>query len=155
MLNMGYTKLMEVVLFLAWEIGVPLLFVALMHYKLSSYPEPLPRSEETRKGILETLILWAVMTALFAWIIFSGLVGSDTEVTVGLLTKIIFITFPVFVVVPALYFRMVKKWSLRDFGLLMPLSGKRPIIIFAVAILALAGALPLMNSDFVPVISNP
>jgi len=148
---MALNDILQVLGFLAMEIALPLGFVALMHYKLSKYPKPLPLEKDKRKVIWETLVLWALVTIVFAVIIFSGFVGETTERTPAVMLQLILLTAPVFFIVPLLYMRLVKKWNSKDLGFRRPETNTRAVIIFAVFIFALAGALPLLNSSFAPV----
>jgi len=147
---MALNEILQVFGFLFMEVVLPLSFVAIMHYKLGKYPKPLSLERNKPIIIWETLILWALLTATFSAIIFSGFVGETTDKTSSLMLQLIFITAPVFFLIPVLYMRLVKKWTLRDFGFRKPLPNNRAIIIFAVFIFSLAGVLPLLNSDFVP-----
>ncbi|MFC2154760.1 hypothetical protein ACFLRC_04700, partial [Candidatus Altiarchaeota archaeon] len=127
------------------EIGLPLGFVALMHYKLGKYPQSLPSEGDKQKVIWETLILWALLTIVFAVIIFSGFVGKGEKPTPSVMLQLILFTAPFYVLIPVAYLALVKKWTLRDFGLRHPVPNSRAVIIFAVFIFALSGALPLLN----------
>lgn len=142
---------MQIIQFLAIEIVIPLGFVALMHFKLSSYPQPLPLEENKRKGIWETLIIWALLVIVTTAIIISGFVGINTEPTPSIMLQLILITAAPYVLIPVLYLRKVKKWTLQDFGFRKPVPNSRAVIIFAVIIFAFSGALPLLNSDFTPI----
>ena len=79
---MDSATIVQVIMFLAMELGVPLIFVALMHYKLGKYPQALTLEENKQKGIIETLVMWALLTLIFVFIIFSGFFrnneGSNT-----------------------------------------------------------------------------
>lgn len=46
--------------------------------------------------------------------------------------------------------RLVKKWTLNDFGFRKPVPNSWTIILFVVILFAFAGALPLSNSNFTP-----
>jgi membrane protease YdiL (CAAX protease family) len=142
---------MEILQLVAFEIALPLGFVALFHFILSKYPEPLPIEQNKQRGIWESLILWALVNIVFSAIILSGFVGETTERTPALMLQIILITAVPFALIPGLYLRLVKNWTLSDFGFRMPERNSRAIVIVGILIFALAGALPLLDSDFVPV----
>lgn len=142
---------MEILLFLVMEIGLPLGFVALMHFKLSKYPKPFPLEENKRKGILETLILWALTLIALTVIVFSSFAEKMADPTAGTLLQFILITAIPYILIPVWYLRTIKKWTLQDFGFRKPVAKTRAIIIFAVILFVIAGGvLPLLNSDFAP-----
>lgn len=141
---------MEILLLLIMEIGLPLGFVALMHFKLSKYQKPLTLEENKRKGIWETLILWALSLIVLTVIVFSSLAEKMADPTAGTLLQFILITAIPYILIPAWYLRTIKKWTLQDFGFRKPVAKTGAIIIFAVILFVIAGALPLLNSSFVP-----
>jgi len=148
---MEATNIMEIIQFLAIEIVIPLGIVALMHFKIGKYPEALPLEENKRKGIWETLIFWALVTIFVIAIIISGFVEKMADPTAGVLLQFILIMAIPYVLIPVSYLRLVKKWTLRNFGFRKPVPGSRAIIIFAVILFVVAGgALPLLNSGFTP-----
>jgi membrane protease YdiL (CAAX protease family) len=53
--------------------------------------------------------------------------------------------------VPVFYLVRVKKWTLRDFGFRRPVPNSRAIIIVALLVFGIAGALPLLDSGFTPI----
>ena len=142
---------MEIIQVLALEIAIPLGIVALLHFKMSKYPEPLPLEENKRKGIWETLIIWALSVIVLTVIIFSDFAEKMAAPTPGILLQFILITAVPYILIPVLYLRLVKKWTLQDFGFRKPVPNSRAVIIFGVIIFAIAGALPLLNSGFTPI----
>ncbi len=141
---------MEIIQFLAFEIAIPLGIVALLHFKMSKYPEPLPLEENKRKGIWETLIIWALSVIVLTVIIFSDFAERMADPTPGILLLFILITAVPYILVPVLYLRLVKKWTLKDFGVRKPVPNSRAVIILAAIVFAIAVALPLLNSGFTP-----
>ena len=141
---------MEIIQFLALEIALPLGIVALLHFKMSKYPEPLPLEENKRKGIWGTLIIWALSVIVLTVIIFSDFAERMADPTPGILLLFILITAVPYILIPVLYLRLVKKWTLKDFGFRKPVPNSRAVIIFTVIVFAISGALPLLNSDFTP-----
>ncbi len=141
---------MEIIQFLALEIAIPLGIVALLHFKMSKYPEPLPLEENKRKGIWETLIIWALSVIVLTVIIFSDFAERMADPTLGILLLFILITAVPYILIPVLYLRLVKKWTLKDFGFRKPVPNSRAVIILAAIVFAIAVALPLLNSDFTP-----
>jgi len=141
---------MEIIQFLLLEIAIPLGLVALMHFRFVKYPDPPPPEENRRRGYLETLILWALVVLFTVAVIFSGFVEKMADPTPGVLLQFILIMAVPYIVIPVSYLRLVRKWTLRDFGFRRPVEGSRSIIIFSIALFALAGALPLLNSAFTP-----
>jgi membrane protease YdiL (CAAX protease family) len=141
---------MEIIQFLALEIALPLGIVALLHFKMSKYPEPLPLEENKRKGIWETLIIWALSVIVLTVIIFSDFAERMADPTPGILLLFILITAVPYILIPVLYLRLVKKWTLKDFGFRKPVPNSRAVIILAAIVFAIAVALPLLNSGFTP-----
>jgi membrane protease YdiL (CAAX protease family) len=70
--------------------------------------------------------------------------------TPSILLQFVLITAIPYILIPVLYLRLVKKWTLEDFGFRKPVSNSRAVIIFAVIVFAISGALPLLNSGFTP-----
>ena len=114
---------MEIIQILALQIGLPLGFVALLHFIIGKYPQPLPIEENKWKGIWETLIIWALSVIIVTMIIFSGLAekigGTETP---GILIQFILITAVPYILVPVSYLTLVKKWALKDFGFRLPIA---------------------------------
>ncbi|MFC1787326.1 CPBP family intramembrane glutamic endopeptidase [Halobacteriota archaeon] len=147
---MDPNTILQIILFLAMEIALPLGFVALMHYKLGKYPKPLPLEKNKRKGILEALIFLVLSFIVVTILMFTSLFEKMADPTPGALLQFILITAIPYILIPVLYLRFVKKWTLKDFGFRKPVPKTRAIMIFAVILFAIAGALPLLNSDFTP-----
>ena len=142
---------MQIVQFLFIEIALPLAIVALMHFKLGNYPQPLLFEGKKWKGIWEALVIWVLPTILITLIALSTFVEKMADPTVGTLLQFIAITAIPYIVLPVLYLRLVKKWTLQDFGFRLPIPSSWPIILFAVILFAIAGGLPLLNSGFAPI----
>jgi membrane protease YdiL (CAAX protease family) len=143
---------MEIILFLALEIALPLGLVALIHFKIGKYPQALPLEENKWRGIWETLIIWLLSVIVITVIVFSGFAEKvvDAE-TPSILLQFIFITAVPYILVPVLYLGLVKKWTLKDFGFRLPAPNSQAIIIFGVILFSIVGGLPLLNSDYVPI----
>lgn len=143
---------MEAILFLALEIGLPLVLVALLHFKIGTYPESMCIEGGANKGLWETLAIWALSVAVVTVIIFSGLgERMQVEQTPGLLVQFILITAVPYVLVPVSYLVLVNHWTLKDFGFRAPLPNSRAVIIFGVILFSVAGGSPLLNSNYVPI----
>jgi len=141
---------MQILQLLVLDIVIPLAIVALMHFKLGKYPEPLPLEENKRKGVLETLMFWVLIVIFTIAIILLGFGEKMADPTPTVLLQLILILAIPYVLIPVLYLRLVKKWTVQDFGFRKPVPGSRSIIIFALIIFALAGILPLIDSGFTP-----
>jgi membrane protease YdiL (CAAX protease family) len=141
---------MEIIQLLLLEIVIPLGVVVLIHFRFIDYPEPLPLEENRRRGYLETFVLLALAVLFIIAIIFSDLVEKMADPTPIVLLQFILVMAIPYVLIPVLYLKLVRKWTLRDFGFRKPVEGSRSIIIFSIALFALAGALPLVNSAFTP-----
>jgi hypothetical protein len=115
----------------------------------------LPLEENKWKGICETLIIWALSAIGITMIIFSGfsqkMIAAETP---GILLQFIYITAVPYILVPMLYLRRVKKWTMNDFGFRLPALNSQAVIMFGVILFSIAGGLPLSNSNYVP-ISTP
>ena len=96
-----------------------------MHYKLGKYPQALTLEENKQKGIIETLVMWALLTLIFVFIIFSGFFEITKGPTPSSMLQILLITAPFYFVIPVLYLHQVKKWALIDFGFSKPLPNSR------------------------------
>ncbi|MFC1561509.1 lysostaphin resistance A-like protein [candidate division KSB1 bacterium] len=142
---------MQIIQFLAIEIAIPLGIVALLHFKIGNYPQSLPLEENKWKGIWETLIIWALSVIVLTMIIFSNSAEKMADPTLGTLLQFILITAVPYILIPVLYLRLVKKWTLKDFGFRKTAPNSRAVIIFAVILFAIAGTLPLLNSGFSPI----
>jgi membrane protease YdiL (CAAX protease family) len=140
----------EFIQFLALDIALPLGIVALLHFKLGKYPQPLPLEGNKLKGIWETLLIWILSFIVLTAIVFSSLAEKMADPTPGILLQFILITAVPYILIPVLYLRLVKKWTLQDFGFRKPVPNSRVIIIFGVILFAIAGSLPLFNSDYAP-----
>jgi membrane protease YdiL (CAAX protease family) len=142
---------MEFMQFLAIEIAIPLGIVALLHFKMSKYPKPLPLEDNKQKGIVETLVIWALLVIVTTAMIFVlDFAEKMADPTPSILLQFVLITAIPYILIPVLYLRLVKKWTLEDFGFRKPVSNSRAVIIFAVIVFAISGALPLLNSGFTP-----
>jgi membrane protease YdiL (CAAX protease family) len=141
---------MDIIQLIVMKLVLPLGIVALMHFKLSAYPQALPIEANTRRGILETLIMWAISVAVLTAIVFSDFAAKMDAPSAGTLLQFVLITAVPYVLIPVVYLGLVKNWTLEDYGFRKPLPGSRAIIIFSVLLFALSGALPLMNSGFSP-----
>ncbi len=141
---------MEFIQFLAIEIVIPLGIVTLLHFKIGNYPQHLPLEGNKRKGIWETLIILALPVIVTTMMIFSDFTEEMADPTPGILLQFILITAVPYILVPVSYLRFVKKWTPKDLGFRKPVPNSRAVIVFAVIVFAISGALPLLNSDFTP-----
>jgi membrane protease YdiL (CAAX protease family) len=118
---------------------------------MSKYPKPLPLEGNKQKGILETLVIWALLVIVSTAMIFVlDFAEKMADPTPSILLQFVLITAIPYILIPVLYLRLVKKWTLEDFGFRKPVSNSRAVIIFAVIVFAISGALPLLNSGFTP-----
>ena len=81
---------MQIIQFLIMEIALPLGIVALMHFKLGKYPQPLPLEKNKRKGIWETLIIWVLPVIVITMIALSDFVEKMADPTPSILLQFIF-----------------------------------------------------------------
>lgn len=141
---------LQIIQFLAIENAIPLGMVALLHFKIGNYPQPLPLEGNKRKGIWETLIIWALLITVINMIVFSDFAEKMANPTPGILLQFILITGVPYLLIPVLYFSLVKKWTLKDFGFRKPVPYSLAVIIFAVIIHAIYGTLPILAPGFSP-----
>jgi membrane protease YdiL (CAAX protease family) len=131
---------------LVMEFVLPFAIIAVMYFWLGRFPEPYPKSKNTRREIAEVLGLWLlVFVALTAFMLslpadaFEGMPSNSL-----LLSNIAYMIFPL-VIVPFFYVVYVQKWTRADLGIRMPRAW--PLAIFAVALFALSGLLPFLSGQ--------
>jgi membrane protease YdiL (CAAX protease family) len=129
---------------LVMEVVLPFTVIAVMYFWLGGFPEPYPKSKNSRREIAEVLGLWLLaFVALIAFMLslpadaFEGLPSNSL-----LLSNIAYMIFP-FVIVPLFYVVYVQKWTLADLGIRMPRAW--PTVIFATLLFGLTGLLPLLS----------
>lgn len=132
--------------FLIFEIGLPAAVIALMHFWFGLYPQPYPKSINKRREVIEVLALWMFAFIVFNMFLFSlppetfqGIPSSSV-----LISNIAVMILP-FVIVPFLYVVYVQKWGRANLGFRMPRAW--PLVIFAVALFALIGLLPMLSGQ--------
>ncbi len=141
---------METLEFLAYKLAFPLGVVALFHFVLNKYPDPLPRDENSKKGIRESILICVIFAVFLLGVVFSPLLeGMANPTPLTLITFIAIMALP-YIVIPVLYIRSKYKWSLRDYGFRMPLPNTKAIIIFAIIFFVITGLKPLLEDDFTP-----
>lgn len=130
-------------------IGVFIGSVILLHYRLSSYPTPLPKSGDSRREILETIAFWGIQVVYVMLFIYMLPPSALTNVTPRLgLTRSMLGLIPE-VLVPVSYVLLMKKWALKDLGFTKP--GAPSVIIFALILFGIGGGvLPLLDPSFEP-----
>jgi membrane protease YdiL (CAAX protease family) len=146
---MPSAELSQILQFLILELGIPLGLVLLFHFKIGKYPTPLPVSEDRKKEILETLVIWAIPVIFLNIIIFSSFAERLAASTPGALGLFVLMTMVPYIAIPVSYLVFIKKWTAKDFGFSKP---REPAVIIAgVALFAFFGTFPLSNSTFTPI----
>ena len=100
---------------------VQIAIVLLLHFVIGKYPEPLPPSENRRREIIETLVMWVlafVVVTLF--IILAVPKEALADPPPGLIVQRILVGIPFELVVPLLFVVLVKKWTAKDMGFAWP-----------------------------------
>jgi len=141
---------METIQFLAYKLAFPIGVVALFHFVLNKYPTPLPRDEDKKKGIIESIAIGAIFMAFLLGVVFSPLLEKMANPTPGVLLVFIAIMAVPYILIPVTYIQSKYKWSWKDYGFRMPLPQKKSIITFAFIFLVLTGLKPLFGDDFTP-----
>lgn len=128
-------------------IGVFIVSVLLLHYKLAPYPTSFPRSEDRRREILEALAFWGIQVVYVILFIYMVPPSALTNVTprLGLIRSLLGLIPEV--LVPVSYVLLIQKWTLKDLGFAKP---KAPYItLFALILFGVGGGvLPLLDSSF-------
>ncbi len=74
---------MDIIQFLLLEIALPLGIVALLHFKIGTYPQSLSLEGNKRQGIWEVLIFWALLmivsTGMIALLGFAEKMATPTQ----------------------------------------------------------------------------
>ena len=130
------------------KVVLPLVVVALIHFLFGKYPKPFPLSSNRKREIWETLIIWAIPTIMIDIIVFTDLADQMAEPTLRVLTIFTLIMIIPYIVLPVIYQKYVKKWTMKDFGFVKP--QRRGVVIFAIAFFVIGGVLPLLDAGFKP-----
>ncbi|MBA7470585.1 hypothetical protein ES707_05872 [subsurface metagenome] len=145
---MQSVELSQILKLLMLNVGFPLGVAALLHFKLDKYPKPLPLSKDRKREIWETLVIWVIPTITITFIIFSSFAEQMENPTPKTLITFSLITMVPYLVIPVLYLKLVKKWTLKDFGFSKPRAPA--VVIFAIVFFVGGGMLPLLSSSFKP-----
>ncbi|MBA7480140.1 hypothetical protein ES707_15586 [subsurface metagenome] len=124
-----------------FELLLIIVVLLLLHFVIGKYPEPLPRSENPRREIWETLGLWGLIvlaTTIAVFVTPLELIIDKTVVS-ELLGNLAL--FPFWVLIPLLYVTRVNKWTAKDMGFTKPRS--LFVFIFALLLFGYAGTEPL------------
>jgi membrane protease YdiL (CAAX protease family) len=114
-----------------------------LHKKIGEYPEPLATSENPKRDIRESLLLWSIMfviASVFAFIVYtSGLFELSDPYSLVLMTSwVVVYTIPG-LVIPLLFVLFVNRWNAReDLGLTTKIHQSRVwvyVIVFQVILI--------------------
>ncbi len=128
------------------KVVLPLIVIVIIHFLFGRYPKPFPLSINRKREIWETLILWLIPTIIVDIIVFTDLADQMAEPTLRVLVIFILIMIIPYIILPVLYQKYVKKWTIKDFGFVKP--QRRGVVIFAIAFFTIGGILPLLDSGF-------
>lgn len=128
------------------KVILPLIFVTLVHFLFGRYPKQFPQSINRKREIWETIILWAIPTIAINIIVFTDLADQMAEPTLKVLIIFILIMIVPYIVLPVIYQKYIKKWTIKDFGFVKP--QRRGVVIFTIAFFVVGGLIPLMDSGF-------
>ncbi len=128
------------------KVVLPIIFVIIVHFLFGRYPESFPLSKSRKREIWETLILWAIPTITVNIIVFTDLADQMAEPTLKVLITFILIMIVPYIVLPVIYQKYVKGWTLKDFGFVKP--QRRGVVIFTIAFFVIGGLMPLMDPGF-------
>ena len=130
---------MDILIGLTMMIFLPLAVVAVMHRWIGSYPEPYPESNDKRRELVEVIVLWLLAGAASTFYIFR-LSAADLESPTAAvqLGHVAYAIVP-FLILPLAYVVLMKKWTLRDLGFVLPRS--RTMVIFALLFFGLPDVL--------------
>ncbi len=130
------------------KIGLTIGIFLLLHFGLSKYPTPLPRSVDRKREIWEALALWAVLVIALT---IAVLIIPQSELiapTFGVVAITNLALSPFWILIPLFIVLGVNKWTSKDLGFSMPKS--RPVLIFSIGVMALIGALAFFEPGFRP-----
>jgi len=136
------------------QIGTLLLIVWLLHAKIGDYPEPLPLSEDPKREIIETLLLWVIFFAFLiidVIIIFAFFESqlSNRYSMEPLLVVTLLNTVPG-LIIGSLFVIRVNGWNIKDLGLTTQILNKN-VWIFAILITIIINVVSLMFVSPTPV----
>ena len=138
--------------FLALQIALPIVLVALLHFKIGKYPQQSYVEEDKQNGIWETLLIWLLSVVVMTIIIISDFAEKVVNAeTPSVLLQFVLLTSVPYILVPVLYLGLEKKWTLRDFGFRLPVPNSNAVIVFGVILFSISGSLPLLDSNYVPI----
>ena len=125
------------------EFVVPIAVIAVMYFWLGRFPEPYPKSKNSRREIAEVLGLWLlafiVMIAFMVSLPADAFKGMPSNSL--LFSNIAYMILPL-VIVPFFYVVYVQKWNRFDLGIRTPRAWL--MVIFATLLFALAGLAPYL-----------
>lgn len=128
--------------------GINLGIFLLLHFVIGRYPDPLPRSPDRRREILEAIGLWVIVVVA---VTIAVLLIPDRELTnpsFGVVFKSNLLLSPFWIVFPLVVVLFRNKWSLMDLGFSRPRS--MSVTIFAISIMVALGILQFIDPGFEP-----
>lgn len=108
--------MMEIVQYLAINIIAPLGLIALLHFKIGRYPLPVLLGEDKRQAVIEVLVFFALSAIFVAVLMAAGWLEKMQAPTAETLVQFVLMAVFPYVLIPALYMKLVHKWTLKDFG---------------------------------------
>ena len=123
------------------KLVITIVIFFVLHRWIGKYPTPLPLSKSRKTEILETIALWAfslVVVTIFLLSRTPSELATPSNELWGLISLVASVPY---IVVPLLFVLLVNKWTAKDLGFSMPSA--RAVTIFAVAIFAFLGIIPI------------
>lgn len=140
---------MEILMMVGQRLVIPLVIFFILHRWIGKYPTPLPLSKDRKREILETIALWVFSVVVATMFLLSRtpdeLAAPSNELW-GLMSLVASVPY---IVVPLLFVLLVKKWTAKDLGFSMPSA--RSVTIFAIAVYAFLGIIPIFIPDMEPI----
>lgn len=135
---------MDIVIDLATEIGLPLAIIYVMHRWIGSYPEEVKTSVAPRKEIAEVAVFWVLAMGAMTLFVLAQDPENLMEPSVPVnLSFVAWLIVP-FVILPTVVVWR-QGWRAADLGFRRPTS--RWMVVFALALFALAGVLPAIGGS--------
>ncbi len=130
------------------QVGINLGIFLLLRFVVGKYPDPLPKSKDRRREILESIGLWAAVSIALTVAVFIIPENELNNPTPQVVLKTNLLLSPFWVLIPLFVVLKINKWGAEDLGFIKPRS--RSVTIFAIAIMVLLGILQFIDPGFRP-----
>ncbi len=126
-----------------FELLLLLAIVAILHFVIGKYPEPLPRSENPKKEVWEAIgfsALVSIAVTVLLYLIPAEVIINKTPLVEFLGSLALS---PFIFVIPLVYVLRVDKWTSKDLGFTKPRSW--PVMVFALLLFGYVGIQSLFS----------